>query len=75
MEEATVAEVTAVVEVIQDQPEAAPRHQGLTAVHQYAQAPERLGQALAEATAAVPLAHHDRVPHGQAVRYGKDRAR
>ena len=75
MEEATAAEVTAVVEVIQDQPAAAPRHQGLMVVHQYAQAPERLGQAPAEATAVAPLAHHDRVPHGQAVQYGKDRAR
>ena len=61
------AEVTAAVEVIQGQPEAAPRHRGLTAVHQYARAPERLGQAPAEATAVVPLAHHERVRHGQAV--------
>ena len=71
--EATVAEVTVVVEVIQDQPEAAPRHQGVTAVQQYAQAPELLGKALAEATAVVPLPHHDRVQHGQAAQYDKNR--
>ena len=74
MEEATAAEVTAVVEVIPDQPEAAPRHQELTAVHQYAQTPERLEQAPAEAMALVPLAHHDRVQHVQAAQYDKDRA-
>ena len=73
VEEATVAEVTAVVEVTLDQPEAVPRHQGVTAVQQYAQAPER--QAPAEATAVAPLAHHERVQHGQAARYGKNRAR
>ena len=67
MEEATVAEVTVVVEVIQDQPEAA--------IHQYAQVPERPGQALAEATAVALLAHHERAQHDQAARYGKDRAR
>ena len=76
--EVTVAEVTAVVEIIadhlQDQPEAVPRRQGLTAV-QHGQPPERLGQAPAEATAVVPLAHPDRVQHGQAVRYDKNRLR
>ena len=66
VEEATVAEVTAVVEVIQDQPEAV--------VHQYAQVPERLEQALAEATVAVaPLVHHERAQRGQAARYDKNR--
>ena len=74
VEEATVAEVTVVVEVIQDQPEAVPRHQELTAVHQYAQVPERLGQALAEATAAVLRARHERVRPVQAARCDKDRA-
>ena len=74
VEEAMVAEVTAVVEAIQDQREAAPRHQGLTAVHQYAQAPELRGKALAEATAVVPLGHHDQVQHGPAALYDKDRA-
>ena len=69
------AEATVVVEVIQDQPEAAPRHPGLTAVQQYAQAPEPLGKARAEATAAAVLAHHDRVQRGQAALYDKDRAR
>ena len=64
-EEATEAEATAVVEVIQDQPEAARRHQGITAVR-HAQAP-------AEAIAVVPLEHHDRVQHGQAAQYGKNR--
>ncbi len=67
------AEVTAAVEVIQDQPEAAHRHQGLTAVHQSVQVPEQLGQAPAEATAVVPLAHHERVQHAAAL-YDKDRA-
>ena len=77
MEEATVAEVTAVVEVIQDQPVAAPiHHQGLTAVHQYVQVPGQQGQAPAEATvAAVPLVHHAPVRRGQAVQCGKNRAR
>ena len=76
VEEATVAEVTVVVEVIQDQPEAAPHRQGLTAVHRYAQVPERLGQAPAEAmVAAVPLVHHDRVQLGQAAQCGKNRPR
>ena len=76
VEEATVAEVTAVVEVIQDQPEAAPHHQGFTAVQPYVQALGRPGQVLAEAmAAAVPLAHHARVRHGQAARYGKNRPR
>ena len=76
MEEATVAEVTAVVGVIQDQPEVAPlHHQGLTAV-QYAQVPGQQGQALAEATvAAVPLVHHAPVQRGQAAQCGKNRAR
>ena len=74
VEEATVAEVTVVVEVIQDQPEAALHRQGLTVVHRYAQALEPLGQALAEATAvAVLLAHRERVQHGQAAQYGKNR--
>ena len=72
VEEATAAEATVVVEVIQDHPEAP---QDLMAVHQYAQAHGRLEQAPAEATAAALLAHHERVQHGQAVRYGKDRAR
>ena len=69
VEEATVAEV------IQDQPEVVPRHQELTAVQQYAQVPGQLGQALAEATAAAPLAHQERAQHGQAAQYGKDKAR
>ena len=73
VEEATVAEVTAVVEVIHDQPEATPRHQGLTAVLQCALVPDLLGQALVEATVVAPLAHHDRVQHGQAARSDKDR--
>ena len=69
-----VAEVIVVVEVIRDQHEAAPRHQGLTAVHQYAPVPEPLGKAPAEATAVVPLAHRDPVQRGQAARSDKDRA-
>ena len=69
-----VEEVTVVAEVIQDRPEAAPHHQGLTAVQQYAQAPEPQGQALAEATAAVPLAPRDQAQHVQAARSDKDRA-
>ena len=72
VEEATVVEVTVVVEAIQDQPEAA--RQGLTAVHQYAQAPEQLGKAPAEATAVAALAHHGRAQPGRAVPYDKDRA-
>ena len=67
MEEATV-----VVEVIQDQPAAAP--QGLMAAHQYAQALARLGQALAEPTAVAPSVHHERAQHGRAARYDKNRA-
>lgn len=73
--EATAAEVPVVVEVIQDRPEAAPHHQGLTAVHRYAQALGQLEQAPAEATAVAPLAHHERVRHGQAVQCGKNRTR
>ena len=80
MGEATVAEVTVAVEAIvvveimeqpQDHRGVAPiHHQGLTAVHQSAQAPGRPGQVLAGATAAaVPLIHRERVQHGQAVQH------
>ena len=75
MEGATVAGVTVVVEVIQDQPEAAHRHQEHTVVQQYVQVPERLEQVPAEATAVAPLAHHDRAQRGQAAPCGKDRPR
>lgn len=74
MEEATVAGVTAVVEIIQDQPVAAPHHQGLMAVPQYVQVPGQQGQAPAEATAAaVPLVHRVPVQRGQAVQCVKNR--
>lgn len=75
MEEATVAGVTAVVEVIQDQPVAAPHHQGLMAVPQYVQVPGQQGQAPAEATAVALLVHHEQAQCDQVVQYGKDRAR
>jgi hypothetical protein len=77
VEEVTVAEVIAVAlaEHLQDQRGQAPLHQGLTAVHQHAQAPELLARAAAEVMVVVRSNHHDRVQHGQAVRYGKSRTR
>ena len=78
VEEAMVAEVTvagAPAEHLQDHRGPAPlHHQGLTAVR-YAQPPGLLDKAAAEATAVVPLVHHERVQHGRAVRCGKNRAR
>ena len=84
VEEATVAEVTAVVEVIvvagvtehrRDRP-AAPIHpQGLTAVRRYAQVPAQAGKVQAVVMAAAPPAHHDRAHRGQVARYGKNRLR
>lgn len=82
VEEATVAEVTAVVEVIvvagitehrRDPPAAATHPHDLTAVRRCAPALE-VGQAPAEATEVAPLAHHDRAQRGQAAQCGKDRA-
>ena len=62
VEEVTVAEVIAVAlaEHLQDQ---------------HAQAPELLARAAAEVMVVVRSNHHDRVQHGQAVRYGKNRTR
>jgi hypothetical protein len=77
VEEVTVAEVIAVAlaEHLQDQRGQAPLHQGLTAVHQHAQAPELLARAAAEVMAAVLSNHHDQAQHGQAARSDKNRAR
>ena len=81
VEEATVAEVTAVVEVIvvagitehrRDRPAAA--RQGLTAARRYAPVPAQVGKVQAAVMAAVPPAHPNQVHRGQAAQYGKDRA-
>ena len=77
VEEATVAEVLAgaTADPLQDHPEVAHLHRrGLTVVR-HAQVPERSGRAAAEATAGVPLVHHDRVQRGQAAQCGKNRTR
>ena len=83
VEEATVAEVTAVVEVIvvaevtehrRDHPAAAIHPHDLTAVRRYAQARAQAGKVQAVVMAAVPPAHHDRAQRGQVAQCGKDRA-
>ncbi len=72
VEEATVA-AGAIAEPPQDQPVAAPRHQGVMAVQHRAQVPGQRGQALAEVMAAVPLDHRARVQHGRAAQYDRNR--
>jgi hypothetical protein len=83
VEEATVAEVTAVVEVIvvagvtehrRDRPAAVIHPHDPTAVRRYAQVPAQAGKVQAAAMAAVRPAHHDRAHRGQAAQCGKDRA-
>ena len=69
------AEVTVVVEVIQDPPEVTLHRRGLTGVHQCAQAPEQQVRAPVEVMAAVPRVQPDRAQGGRAARYDKNRLR